>query len=750
MNNGAALRRSTVKGVKLLLALTSFVAVALAPAAVASAATTERVSVDGAGNQADSASYAPAVSADGRYVAFISAASNLVPDDTNGQSDVFVYDRQTGAIERVSVDSAGNQADGGTPYSGNGPSVAISADGRYVAFGSRATNLVPNDTNGQDDVFVHDLQTGTTERVSVDSSGNQSNDVEYGPPAVAISGDGRYVAFSSFKSDLVPNDTNGSPCCSADIFVHDRQTGTTERVSVDSSGNQADPGGLGGGASSGYPAISADGRYVAFYSVASNLVPNDTNGTADAFVHDRQTGATERVSVDSAGNEGNDASGVTTAISADGRFVAFGSAASNLVPADTNGQLDIFVHDLQTGTTERVSVDSAGAEGNGESIGPAISADGRFVAFGSWASNLVPGDTNDSCTTGGPDPSIINCKDAFVHDRQTGTTELVSVDSAGNQGNNASPSLVSDIEEPAMSADGRYVAFSSQATNLVPGDTNDTLDVFVRDRATTAVNSTSEEAPAGGTVATNSTTSAADPVGTALTTPNAGTVTIDEGSTTTPDPSGYSLLGDEVQISAPSATPASPLVIQFLLDPSILPAGTDAATVQVFRNGVAIADCDPGSGGSATPDPCISDRASTTGGGIAITVRTSEASTWNFGLHTAYAFQGFLSPIAAPPSLNPAQAGSTVTLRFKLGGNQGLGILASGYPRSHKISCDSAATDLGDDAQTAGTLSYDTRSQRYSYAWKTSKAWAKPASCRQFVLRLNDGSSHRANFKFGK
>jgi virginiamycin B lyase len=259
--------------------------------------------------------------------------------------------------------------------------------------------------------------------------------------------------------------------------------------------------------------------------------------------------------------------------------------------------------------------------------------------------------------------------------------------------------------------------------------------------------STSQDAPAGGTVATNSTTSANDPVGTAVTTPVAGTVTIDEGATTTPDPSGYSLLGQEVQISAPTATAASPLVIQFLLDSSILPAGADQSSVAVFRNGVAIPDCDAGAGGAASPDPCVADRAAVTGG-IAITVRTSEASTWNVGLHTAYAFQGFFSPIAAPPTLNPAQAGSAVSLRFSLGGNQGLGIFASGYPRSHQISCDSAATDLGDDAPTAGALSYDRKSQRYTYAWKTSRAWGKPTTCRQFVLRLNDGSTHRANFQF--
>src|SRR5207245_298074 len=219
----------------------------------------------------------------------------------------------------------------------------------------------------------------------------------------------------------------------------------------------------GNGASTGV-ALSADGRFVAFTSVATNLVAGDANGVSDVFVHDRQAGTTERVSVDSAGSEGNGAS-TGVALSADGRFVAFTSVATNLVAGDTNGAADVFVHDRQTGTTERGSVDSAGSEGNGASTGVALSADGRFVAFTSAATNLVAGDTN-------------GVTDVFVHDRQTGTTERVSVDSAGIEGNGASAGV-------ALSADGRFVAFTSVATNLVAGDTNGAADVFVHDRGTT-------------------------------------------------------------------------------------------------------------------------------------------------------------------------------------------------------------------------------------------------------------------------
>ena len=404
----------------------------------------ELVSVDSSGNQGNSNSYVPSISGDGRFVAFESTASNLVSGDTNGTADIFVHDRQTGTTSRVSVDSSGSQ--------GNAASLnpSISGDGRFVAFRSVASNLVSGDTNGNYDVFVHDRQTGTTSRVSVDSSGNEGNSASSDP---SISSDGRFVAFTSFASNLVSGDTNSA----FDIFVHDRQTGTTSRVSVDSSGNE-------GNSASSDPSISSDGRFVVFGSFASNLVSGDTNGIYDVFVHDRQTGTTSRVSVDSSGSQGNDLS-YNPSISDDGRFVAFGSTASNLVSGDSNGKYDVFVHDRQTGTTSRVSVDSSGNQGNNHSYYPSISGDNRFVAFYSDASNLVSGDTN-------------SFGDTFVHDRQTGTTSRISVDSSGNEGNS-----ISNNENPSISGDGRFVAFTSYASNLVSGDTNGLPDIFVAEQA---------------------------------------------------------------------------------------------------------------------------------------------------------------------------------------------------------------------------------------------------------------------------
>jgi Tol biopolymer transport system component len=217
------------------------------------------------------------------------------------------------------------------------------------------------------------------------------------------------------------------------------------------------PGGVQANGESSRPALSADGRFVAFDSEADNLVSGDTNGTTDIFVRDRKTGTTTRVSLGPHGAQANGGSG-DSSLSADGRYVAFDSGASNLVPGDTNEVHDVFVRDRKTGKTARVSVGPRGAQANNVSFDPSISADGRFVVFYSNASNLVPGDTNDTW-------------DVFVHDRKTGRTTRASL---------FGQSTITF--RPAISADGRYVAFSSEAGNLVPGDTNGVRDVFVYTR----------------------------------------------------------------------------------------------------------------------------------------------------------------------------------------------------------------------------------------------------------------------------
>jgi Tol biopolymer transport system component len=383
------------------------------------------------------------ISADGRYVMFGSDATNLVPGDTNRVADYFVHDRQTGQTRRVNIDSAGNQASGGDLWG-----YSISSNGRYVAFSGPAANLVPGDTNGCGDVFVRDCQTGQTTRVSVSSAGIEGNGDSTDP---CLSGNGRYVAFFSTASNLVPDDTNGH----WDIFLHDRQTGRVTLVSVDSAGNQAT-------GNSWVPSLTPDGRYVGFVSSATNLVSGDTNACSDSFVHDCLTGETTRVNVTSGGRQ-SAAGGSTPRLSADGRFAAFSSWAYNLVRDDLNWVSDGFVHDRRTGRTVRVSVDSEGHETTGR-LGAyitSISANGRWVDFQSDSNTLVPGDYNGDT-------------DAFVHDCLTGETTRISVDSAGQE--------INDGMSPSISADGRYVAFCSRESRIPPRDANRAPDVFVRDR----------------------------------------------------------------------------------------------------------------------------------------------------------------------------------------------------------------------------------------------------------------------------
>ena len=429
-----------------LLAATPAAATPAAAAPAAATPTLTRASIGNGGRQGTADSGSPSLSATGRFVAFSSEAP-LVPGDTNGTWDVYLRDVQAGTTRRVSVSTGGAQ---GNATSGVFGPASVSGNGRYVAFESAATNLVPGDTNNVTDIFVRDTQRGTTVRASVPSAGGQGNNFSDEP---AMSADGRYVAFESAASNLVPGDSNGVN----DVFVRDLQRGGTRRVSVGAGGTQ--PNGL-----SDVPEISADGRYVAFESAARNLVPHDTNSANDVFVRDLTAGTTRRVSVSSSGVQGNDDSGVygSPTLSADGGTVVFESAASNLVPGDTNGALDVFARDLRHGRTVRVSV-----TGTGHQAGDYSTVSGARCSVpmaGTSRSSpppptCVPGDTN-------------SVTDVFVHDLQAGTTRRVSVAADGRQAK-----LYSD--EPALSADGGMVAFESLAA-LVPGDTNRVDDVYVR------------------------------------------------------------------------------------------------------------------------------------------------------------------------------------------------------------------------------------------------------------------------------
>ena len=387
------------------------------------------------------------MSVNGRYVVFESTATNLVAVDTNGFNDIFVHDLQTGATTRVSVasDTTQSNEDSADPR--------ITADGRYVVFHSAASNLVAGDTNGTNyDVFVHDRNTGTTTRQGL-ADGNV--EIMFGAFSEDISDDGRYVLFSA-------------PTSAADVvrhlYLHDSVSGTTTQIDV------ADDGSNPTGQSEnfvnwGAVSLSSSGRYTAFYSVNEYLVANDTNSARDVFVRDRLGGgSTTRVSVASDSTEANGNS-YSIDMTPDARYVVFDSTADNLVPNDTNTTADVFVRDRTLGTIERVSVASDGSEkippySNYNDPGyPSISDDGRYVVFASDISNLVPNDTN-------------GMRDIFVHDRTTGQTVRVNVADGGAQANFAS-------DAPVISGDGSVISFLSCASNLVVNDTNGQCDVFI-------------------------------------------------------------------------------------------------------------------------------------------------------------------------------------------------------------------------------------------------------------------------------
>jgi Tol biopolymer transport system component len=438
------------------LAATILAVIAAWPAAAQAAlGDTTLVSTSGVfGPKADLPSFHESVSADGRFIAFASTATNLDPADSDPTEDVYVRDLEANTTTLVSRASgpAGSKANHAASAS------AISADGRFVAFVSTATNLHPDDSDTTFDVFVRDLHQNTTKLVSrASGAAGAKADADSVAPPLAISGDGRYVVFPSTATNLDAADSDGL----ADVFVRDLRLNTTRLASR--SGGVA---GLKGNGGSLSPAISADGRFVAFSSESSNLTPSDGDAVGDVFVRDMQQNTITLASraVGSNGAKGNGSSG-DVSLSADGRYVGFDSASSNLHPDDADGTLDVFVRDLQQSTTTLASRAGTtdGPKGNGDSAGSALSADGRIVAFVSAASNLDPADTDTNF-------------DMLVRDLQQGSTTLVSraAGPAGAKGNGNS-------FQAAISADGRFAAFVSDSTNLSPDDTDTWGDVFVRD-----------------------------------------------------------------------------------------------------------------------------------------------------------------------------------------------------------------------------------------------------------------------------
>ncbi len=470
-----------------------------------STGTTVRASVGDAGQESASGSRSFAASPSAAFIAFESNSANLVPGDTNGQSDIFLRAINKATTIRVSL-GAGGEANGHSfqpSISGNGVA------GQYVAFASLASNLVAGDSNGEADVFVRRIDLGTTVRASVAGSGTQ---IEARSESPSITADGRHLAFVTSAEAAVTGDSNGVQ----DVFVRDLADGTTVRASLaDSSG----PFPAQATGESYLAGVSDGGRHVAFVSAATNLVPGDLNGFPDAFVRDTSDGSIARVSLTVRGGEAN-SSADSIALSADGSRVIFESAGDNLLPGDTAGYEDVFLRDLTLGTTTRVSRFGS-QEPNSDSVESSASADGRYVAYLSGASNFPGGattgveqvylvDTQTGTTTlasvnDAGVPADARCEGSSVSDNgryvvfATQATNLVAADASARQkivrrdlhmGRtelvsaalfNPPADANSTLHSRAISTDGRYVAFESDASNLVPGDTNDSADIFVRD-----------------------------------------------------------------------------------------------------------------------------------------------------------------------------------------------------------------------------------------------------------------------------
>ncbi|MFC1549279.1 TolB family protein [Nitrospirota bacterium] len=393
-------------------------------------------SVDG--TQGNMGAFNADISTSGRYVVFDSRSYALVEGDTNDDYDVFVCDMHTGTVKLIS-----NAADG-TEGESTGEYPSISGDGRYVAFHSTSENIVAGDNNVSPDVFLRDLMTDTVTLLSINAADSSQGDSTSENPT--ISTDGKFVAFESQAQNLIPGQpTNGNK----HILLRNVLSGEITMVSNSATGDEGDVG-------SYEPALSGNGRYVAFYSEATNLVSVDSGGFADIFLKDMQTGAIKLISNAADGTQG-DGHSQYPAISDDGRYVAFVSTATNLVPGDSNGQPDVFLRDLQADTIKLISNSSDGTPSGNYSYQPSISADGRYVTFGS-SGELITGDNN-------------SCDDIYLRDTLTDEVTLLSVNASGVQASDYS-------YIPIISGNGKYVVFESDAENLVETDSNGNSDIF--------------------------------------------------------------------------------------------------------------------------------------------------------------------------------------------------------------------------------------------------------------------------------
>ena len=732
-----------------------------------------------------------AISGDGRFVAFTSLASNLVDGDTNAFRDVFVRDTLTGSMELVS------RASGPAGTLGNQTSrnPSSSSDGRYIAFESTATNLVAGgslstniflrdrltttttqissslpgglgpsvnpaisadgrfvvysstgqqatlDTNLFSDIYVYDAQTQTRSLVSVGvSSAGNAVPASGNSLFPAISDNGRFVVFQSQASNLV---SGLSGTVGIQIYVRDLQLGITRLVSGNALGNY----GQGGNQN---PSISGDGRFVVFVSNATDLLPTDTDSIFDVYVRDLQTAALSLASVGSGGK----ANGANRwpVINKNGRYVSFSSDATNLNSSDTLGDEDVFRHDRQTGLTELISQSTAGVNGVGESEYPAISGNGLRVVFESVVNSLVSGDSN-------------GFKDVFL--RETAppdvTPPVITPNVTGTLGTNGW--YISDITVTWSITDPESAVNSSTGCDTVVLST-DTAGTTLTCTASSNGGSNSQSI-ALKRDATSPTATVSVPApntngwhGSSVTATFAGAdalsgvagctapMTLNEGA-------NQSASGSCTDNAGNSSTSAVASGINVDLTPPVVSVLGVVNGASYPLGGVPTASCDvqdllSGVASSATPIVAGGPTGLVTVTCLGATDRAgnvANASVTFTVTAAGFTFEGFLSPLVNHPAFNRAKAGQSIPLKFRLGGNQGLAVLASGYPASRPILCDTLAP--GGPLEVAVSnpgLTYDTTNQQYSFVWKTASSWA--GSCRAFVLRLSDGSDHVALIQF--
>lgn len=688
------------RGRPLLLVLSVVAGLALVPAGPAGAAgTTVRVSVASGGAQGMGYSALPVLTSDGASVLF-SSDGELVPGALGAQ--LYLHHADTGVTELVTVSTTGGASQGDLASDHD-----MSGDGRVVVFDSLASDLaLPDDDTclegevndegevewenvGCIDVFLRDMVSDTTVKLSLGQGGDQADGRSVHP---RVSDDGGRVVFLSEASNLVAGDTPGT----WDVFVRDVAAGTTTRLTD-------------GDGAPGSPSISADGTTVAYRK------------GADIVVHDLGTGTAAALPLGVSGATNQDG----PALSGDGSLVAFYTNAK-LVGADLNNGYDAYLYDRNTSPAlTLLSATDAGTQ-TVYADRPELSDDGRFALF-RGNGGLVPGTAADRGYV-------------YVRELATGVLRVANVDTSGNPSAGGS-----DTGWRSLSADGSRVAFMSRAADLVEGDTNGTDDIFVHSFETPVAPGNLDAVldGSGGVLSTGTTATSVVPVVAAITPPVGveGTLTVALQPSDPLAPAGFAFFDSQLVIEAPPATAETPYVVTFTVDAGQL-GSVAPGDVQVFRNGVAVADCtDPT---SAVPDPCVAGRAEGPDGDAVVTVRTSHFSVWTLG-RLAYELVGPLAPVAPLPTVNVVKSGSAVPVTFGLGGDRGPDVFADGYPRTTTAGGCGGSGLIQETISPGGAgLAYDGMTGTYTYVWKTSRG---ASGCRELVVRFRDGTELTMRFR---